>query len=170
MTMPIPTPDLWAFVFNTPIESGLRTSFLLLEAYPEPCDLNRLVQYDYLVVHSGDVTSGPESIHPPTPHRSGELLVRRSLVEAGIELMVRKNVIEKKFTSDGISYMAGSYAVLFLTSLGSEYSKKLRDRARWVIQAFQELSDIELAGFMQSRWAFSEPNSTRHAELDEFSQ
>jgi len=67
------TPD---HLFNTPIESGLRTLILLAVAAPEGCDLARLVIYDYLLVHSSDVDGGPESIHPPSLFRSGEFLVR----------------------------------------------------------------------------------------------
>src|SRR5208337_5073824 len=91
----------WGFVFNTPLECGLRSAALLLAAYPEACDIQRLVQYDYLLVHSGDVEGGPPSVHPATPHRSGELLVRRSLIEQGLQFMIKKMVIEQTFTGRG---------------------------------------------------------------------
>jgi len=142
----------WDVVFNTPLESGLRSAALLLAAFPRACDLQRLVQYDYLVVHSGDVEDGPPSIHPATPHRSGELLVRRNLVEAGLEFMLRKAVVERTFAGHGIGYSAGEYAVVFLDSLTTEYAKQLRVRASWVIQRFQDLSDNDLAAYMKARW------------------
>ncbi len=143
----------WDVVFNTPLESGLRSTALLVAAFPSACDLQRLVQYDYLVVHSGDVEDGPPSIHPATPHRSGELLVRRSLVEAGLEFMVQKAVVERTFAGPGIGYSAGEYAVMFLGTLTSDYVKQLRARASWVIQRFQVLSDNDLTTFMRARWA-----------------
>jgi hypothetical protein len=148
------SPDsFWKVVFNTPLESGMRTAALLLAAFPRACDIQRLVQYDYLIVHSGDVEGGPPSIHPATPHRSGELLVRRSLVEAGIDLMVRRSVVERAFTDQGIGFVAGSYAVVFLDSLSSDYSKNLRMRASWVIDRFQEMSDDDLAAYLRARWS-----------------
>lgn len=140
-------------VFNTPLECGLRSAVLLLAAYPRPCDVQRMVQYDYLVVHSGDVDGGPRSIHPATPHRSGELLVRRSLVEAGLEFMACRKVIERTYTDLGIGYVAGEYAVMFLDALSSEYVRQLRVRATWVVETFQGMPDEELDRFMKDRWS-----------------
>ena len=149
------TAKEWQAVFNTPLESGLRSAALLLEAYPNSFDVQRLGQYDYLVVHSGDVDGGPPSIHPATPQRSGELLVRRQLVEAGLEFMVHRGVIERAFTQHGIGYVAGEYAVLFLNSLSSDYTSQLRDRAAWVVNRFAGLSDEELTAYIKahlSQW------------------
>ena len=142
-----------AEVFNTPLESGLRSAALLLAAYPATCDIQRLVQYDYLIVHSGDVAGGPPSMHPATPHRSGELLVRRSLVESGLELMTQKQVVESTFTQVGIAYLAGEYAVLFLQSLTASYVRELRDRAEWVVARFQNVSDPNLQEYMRTNWS-----------------
>src|SRR5579862_5090182 len=87
------SPDAWRFIFNTPLECGLRCAALLLATYPSTCDLQRLVQYEYLLVHSGDVRQGPPSLHPAAPHRSGELLVRRALIERGILFMMSRQVV-----------------------------------------------------------------------------
>ena len=140
-------------VFNSPLECGLRSASLLLAAYPSSCDLQRLVQYDYLVVHSGDVEGGPPSIHPATPHRSGELLLRRSLVESGLGFMSGRGVIEKVFSERGILYSAGEYAAVFLDAIGAEYISRLRSRADWVISTFQAMTDEQLGSFMQARWS-----------------
>lgn len=162
-----PQPSAADRVFNTPLECGLRSAALLLAAYPRPCDVQRMVQYDYLVVHSGDVDGGPRSIHPPTPHRSGELLVRRSLVEAGLEFMARRKVIERTYTGLGIGYVAGEYAVMFLDALTSEYVRQLRERAAWVVQTFQEMPDEELDRFMKDRWSQWGAEFVREALLGE---
>ena len=69
--------------FNSPLETGIRSLAVLVAAYPEPFDLERLVEMDYLVVHSGDA-DGPYSLHAPLPMRAGELLVRRGLIEKGL--------------------------------------------------------------------------------------
>ncbi|MFM9965546.1 MAG: ABC-three component system middle component 2 [Planctomycetaceae bacterium] len=140
-------------VFNTPLECGLRSACLLLAAFPESCDLQRLVQYDYLVVHSGDVEGGPPSIHPATPNRSGELLVRRSLVEQGLEFMVERRVVERSFSTHGFMYSAGEYAAVFLDAVKAQYIVQLRQRADWVVQQFQQMSDEDLAAYMQERWS-----------------
>jgi hypothetical protein len=140
-------------IFNTPLECGLRSATLLLYSYPNFCDLQRLVQYDYLVVHSADVEGGPPSIHPAVPHRSGELLVRRELVEKGLDFMAERRVVEKVFTQEGMTYLAGEYAVLFLDSLTTPYAVNIRDRAAWVVSQFGSMSDKALKEYMRQRWS-----------------
>lgn len=70
-------------VFNSALETGVRSLVILVANFPAALDLQRLVDFDYLVVHSGDL-DGPESLHPPLPLREGELLVRRNIIESGI--------------------------------------------------------------------------------------
>ena len=64
--------------FNSPLETGVRALTVLAESAPAALDLQRLVYFDYLVVHSADA-GGPRSLHPNTPLRNGELLVRRAV-------------------------------------------------------------------------------------------
>jgi len=61
--------------FNSPLEAGMRAVALLGASFPQTYDLQRLVTFDFLLVHTGDV-GGPDSLHPPTPYRPAELLVR----------------------------------------------------------------------------------------------
>jgi hypothetical protein len=139
--------------FNSPIECGLRSAVLLASSYPQRFDIQRLVQYDYLLVHSGDVEAGPPSIHPPTPNRSGELLVRRPLIEVGIKLMMSKSVIECEMSVKGVFYFAGDWALMFLDSLQANYTTDLKERAKWVIEHFARFSDAELTDFMRKQWS-----------------
>jgi hypothetical protein len=142
--------------FNSPLECGLRTLVLLAAATPNACDLQRLVFYDYLLVHSGDVPGGPDSIHPPTPLRSGEALVRRHWVERGILLMISRELVRRTFSEDGILYEASSLTRSFLDYMEQPYTKKLRERAEWVIAAFGSYSDHQLLAFFKNnldRWS-----------------
>ena len=77
--------------FNTPLECGLRMLFVLNAAGERRSDLQRLVSYDYLLVHSGDVDDGPESLHPPVPFRGTEVLVKRGLISAGLNQMFSRD-------------------------------------------------------------------------------
>lgn len=147
------SPEAWRYVFNTPLECGLRCSALLLAAYPDDCDLQRLVQYEYLLVHSGDVQDGPPSLHPNSPHRAGELLVRRGLIERGLYFMMSRHVVCRRFSAKGIRYFAGDVALPLFDSLMSQYSRKLRERARWVVDRFGPQSDEVLDGFMRENWS-----------------
>lgn len=149
------TPSASDRLFNTPVEAALRSLFLLEAVQPEACDVSRLVIYDYLLVHSADAPVGPASLHPATPMRSGELLVRRRLVESGLRLPIGKALATKSFTEAGIVYAAGSLATPFLDYLQSEYARRCRQISGWIADRFQQLTDAELREFVQQnigRW------------------
>lgn len=129
--------------FNSPIETGLRALILLAESYPNQLDLQRLLEFDYILVHTKDV-DGPPSIHPALPLRSGELLVRRQLIERGLMLMMSRGLITRHATANGFMYQADDSAGPFLDALTAEYLDDLKDRAVWVIDRFSEMSDHDI--------------------------
>ena len=129
--------------FNSALETGVRSLAILVAAHPRGHDLQRLVQYDYLTVHSEDA-GGPPSLHPALPLRTSELLVRREKVERGLELMISANLAQRLPNSDGFSYVAVDAAGAFVGNLGSEYHAELKQRARWVVNTFDPLSAAEL--------------------------
>lgn len=153
MTRWAPSAKNWPSLYNTPLECGLRSVVILLEIFPQRVDLQRLVQYDYLLVHSADVPNGPSSIHPATPNRAGEMLVRRPIIENGIQMMMTKSLIECEFSSEGIRYYAGEWAVTFIGRLESRYTAELRMRAEWAARRFEDYSDDRLNQFMRDNWA-----------------
>jgi len=134
--------------FNSALETGIRTLTILVASFPKRHDLGRLVQYDYLVVHSGDA-KGPSSLHPPLPMRSGELLVRRGLVERGLHLLLGRGLARRELTDQGVFYRAEEEAGAFLANLRERYNLDLQERAEWVAQTFDELDDGELDGVVK---------------------
>ncbi|WP_395698657.1 ABC-three component system middle component 2 [Methylocella sp.] len=140
--------------FNSPLEAGLRALSVLVPAFPATMDLQRLVAFDYLVVHTADA-GGPESLHAELPLRPAELLVRRQLVERGLMLMMSRTLVERIAADDGISYRAGEMAETFLVSLTSPYLIELRACGEWVVDAFNPLSADALRDQMDrifGRW------------------
>jgi hypothetical protein len=129
--------------FNSPIETGVRALILLAESYPDQLDLQRLLEFDYILVHTKDV-DGPPSIHPALPLRSGELLVRRQLIERGLMLMMSRGLIARHATPNGFMYQAEDSAGPFLDALTAEYIDDLKDRAVWVVDRFSEMSDHDI--------------------------
>ncbi len=129
--------------FNSPLETGLRSVCLLTAAFPTSFDLQRLVVFDYLVVHTGDL-GGPESLHPKIPMRSAELLVRRGVVERGLLLMISRGLIERNVSENGILYRAGEFADAFLSSLTTIYLTELQSKANWVVSKLGALSTSDL--------------------------
>jgi hypothetical protein len=141
--------------FNSPLECGLRTLTLLAAARPAQCDLQRLIFYDYLLVHSGDVPNGPASIHPATPLRSGEALVRRHWIERGLLLLASRELVVRTFSDLGILYTASPLTESFLGYMEESYTRKLQERANWVISTFGTYSDHQLLEFFKAnldRW------------------
>lgn len=140
--------------FNSAIECGLRSLIILEQAFPLEYDLQRLVFYDYLLVHSGDA-NGPTSIHPATPHRSGEVLIKRHMLEQGLILMMSRNLIIREYDKTGIVYYASDAATPFLDSLKSHYVRLLKQHASWVVKTFNDYSPLELEKFFHDnldRW------------------
>lgn len=130
--------------FNSPVEIGLRALAVLNDAFPSAYSLQRLVVLDYLIVHSDDVPGGPVGLHPQTPHRSGELLVRRSVLEKGILLYQSRGLIERRYTENGVLFAATDRSAAFLDVLNSEYLVHLRDIASWLVSEFSKLTDDEI--------------------------
>lgn len=140
--------------FNSPLEAGLRALSVLVPAFPATMDLQRLVAFDYLVVHTADA-GGPESLHAELPLRPAELLVRRQLVERGLLLMMSRALVERVAGGNGFTYLAGEMAETFLASLTAPYLTELRARGEWVVDTFNALSADALRDQMDSifgRW------------------
>ncbi len=136
-------PSLKINTFNSALEIGTRVVMLLCAAYPESLDVQKIIRLDYLMIHSGDV-DGPESLHTPVPHRSGELLVKHELIQRGIYLMMSRGLIKQLSESDGFKYIAEDDAGAFISSFESDYYKELKDRAEWVIKRYAAHSVMEL--------------------------
>jgi hypothetical protein len=142
-------------LFNSSLETGVRSVVVLDAAFPRAFDLSQLTWLDHLVVHTADI-GGPVSLHPDIPQRTGELLVRRRLVEDGLNLMRRLHLVDSDTTDDGIVYSAREEASAFVDSLRSVYARELRQRAEWLAQYLTKTSRDELAQLISDRigrWA-----------------
>lgn len=137
--------------FNSPLETGIRSVGVLVALYPKAFDLQRMVAFDYLVVHTADV-GGPTSLHPDLPLRSAELLVRRELVERGLHLMMSRRLVDRAAAKTGIVYRAGEMADVFLSTLTSEYMTLLQLRAQWVAEVFGDMGDDEFRTLMRDNF------------------
>lgn len=142
-------------LFNSPLECGLRLLFVLNALRPGRCDLQRLVNYDYLLLHSADVEGGPPSLHPASPFRGGEWLVRRDAIADGLGLMHARELLEKSYDRSGISYAGTEMTNAFLGLLRNDYARNLADRSSWLAERFGAMSDEALSNFMRvnvGRW------------------
>lgn len=144
-----------ALTFNGAVEAGLRSLTILTAAFPERYSVHRLVIFDYLLIHSDDVPGGPRGLHPQTPHRGGEILVRRGVLQQGLTLYESRGLVDRVYCEDGVFFLATDSSGAFLDAFSSDYVESLRDRASWVIDSFGKLNDQELQDFVQEhigRW------------------
>jgi hypothetical protein len=137
-------------VLNSPLEVALRT-LIVLSRLPDGADLQRLAIYDYLLLHSADIENGPASLHPATPIRTGELLVRRGLIDRGLSLLESRGLVERSYRQDGIVFIATQLADPFLGYFQSAYAKQSIEIAQWISDTFSSLSGPDLQAFIQSR-------------------
>lgn len=138
-------------LFNTPLECGFRLLFALDACRPKTADLQRLISYDYLLVHSGDIAGGPPSLHPPVPFRGSEWIVKRDLVRAGLGLVFARDLVTKTLTPSGIIFSGSELTAAFVALLKTGYAAELRLRAQWLADEFGEASDDDLQAFMTER-------------------
>jgi hypothetical protein len=134
--------------FNGPLEAGVRAVAILGAAFPLPLDLQRLIAFDYLLVHTGDITDGPPSLHPPVPLQSAALLVRRRIVENALLLMMTRDLVRREATEHGFQYKAGENAAVFLSALESDYLVALKERAKWLFGALGKKTETEFREVM----------------------
>jgi hypothetical protein len=151
-----PSPsDIPVPLFNSALETGVRAVIVLDAVYPRAFDIARLTWCDHLVVHTADI-GGPTSLHPDIPERTGELLVRRRLVEDGVNLMRRLHMIDADIGASGIQFRASEEASSFVEALRSEYASALKHRAVWLALFLSEKSDDDFAALITARigrWA-----------------
>lgn len=133
--------------FNSEFEVGFRALVILEASFPRPSDLQQLVFFDYLLLHSGDVQDGPPSLHPPTPYRSQEYTVRRQVLESGLLLMASRGLIGVQLVKTGIEYVATELTTPFLDRLTGSYVISLKERATWVSEHFGNRSVAQLSAF-----------------------
>lgn len=102
-----------------------------------------MIYLDYAMVHSAGF-GGPPSLHPRTPSQGAQLLVRRALVQEGLELMRSRDLVEHRYGPSGIRYRATDVAGHVTEQFASPYAALLRERAAWVTKAMEDRSDSQL--------------------------
>ncbi|KZN46703.1 ABC-three component system middle component 2 [Pseudoalteromonas luteoviolacea] len=118
-------------IFNSALEAGVRAVSFLNTFFPKNLDFEQLIKVDYILVNSSDF-GGPQSLHPQTPNRIGELNSRRKTVRSGVDLMKRFGLIDLKLTDTGVYYFASEEAEPFLELMKANYSLEIKDRSKWL--------------------------------------
>lgn len=88
-------------LFNNEIEMGLRILVILKCIYPKSLDIEMINYYDYFSLHTKDI-GGEDSLHADVPNRSGELSVKRNLIQRSLKMLILKGLVENKYLDSGI--------------------------------------------------------------------
>src|SRR5436309_463864 len=126
------------YPFNNGVDTGLRMLILLNVAFPIKYDLDHLVYFDYIIVHSGDIDPKITSLHPAVPNRTGEILVRRTIIQQALEMFIHKGLVNRYYDQTGIQYGATETATPFIDALSEDYTYALVERANWLIAQFSK--------------------------------
>ena len=98
-------------------------------------------------------------MHPKDRSRAAEILVRRGLVDSGLALMQTRGFVARIVTRNGFRYRAGEEAGSFVDMLSSTYIQALKERAIWLIENIQPMSDDELSSWCGTAWTNGSRNS-----------
>lgn len=139
--------------FNSTLETGIRALVLLDAFYPRHFDLMEMTWFDHLIVHTSDIDelNAPKSLHPDLPNRTGELLVRRQLVEKSLRMMQKMHLIEVLETEAGIEFWASEESSSYVRLLQSPYSCDLKHRAQWMANYFAKQENKKIRSFIEEK-------------------
>lgn len=70
--------------------------------------------------------------------------MRCVLIERGIFLMIRRQLVERLILSDGFQYIVPESASAFLSMMNSQYILNLKERAEWVAETFEFFSNTQV--------------------------
>jgi hypothetical protein len=136
-------------LYNSSYEIGVRV-LIALSLSSRPLDLQRIIYYDYLTLHYGDIDINYESLHPANPFHTTELYVKRELIQKSLNLICKKGLANISFSNKGFLYEMSSMGKDFLECFESEYFAKLKEYARLVTDRFDALSDDNLHKYINA--------------------
>lgn len=142
-------------LFNSDVETGIRTLIVLDALHPRRCVISELTWFDYVVVNSGQFDGGPPSLHPTTEVATGELLVRRHTIQRGLRLLRLLHLVDECHEDVGITYSACDEAPPFLDRLSSSYHRELKLRASWLAVVFGPMKSEQIEATIEAaigRW------------------
>lgn len=136
-----------ASIYNTSYEVGVRV-LILLNFTSGPIDLQRIIYYDYLMLHYGDIDEDYESVHPANPFHTTELYIRRELIQSALDLICKKGLTNIIFSNDGFLYEISFLGRNFIKCFESDYFAKLIKYAQLVTNRFDDFSVHDLNEFV----------------------
>jgi hypothetical protein len=136
-------------LFNSTLEVGLRIVVLLSQDLTKIYDIDRLVIFEYFILHAKDVDNEQENLHPSLPLRSSEIIIKRKLISEGINLLVSKGLVEIIYKDEGVFYKPNALTAMFVDLLKSDYFNNLKSLANWVAKKYSSIETSELSSIVK---------------------
>jgi hypothetical protein len=152
-------------VFNNEIEMGLRILVILKCIYPKSFSVEMINYYDYFSLHSKDI-GGEKSLHADVPNRSGELFVKRGLIERSLKMLLLRGLVKYAYHQDsknGFEYIITENGVSLIDNLNESYSKNLISSVTWVCHYFKDKTYRDIKCFVaqnKKNWNSETPYCT----------
>ncbi|MFC4778157.1 ABC-three component system middle component 2 [Paenibacillus sp. GCM10023252] len=143
MSRHIKNPDDF-LLFNSNLEVALRILVLLSQDSNNTYDLDRLVIFDYFIIHANDVDSEQINLHPSLPLRGSEIIIKRKLISEGLDLLVSRGLIEIVYKASGVYYRSNSLTKVFVELLKSDYFIILKKLSTWVAEKYGSIETTEI--------------------------
>jgi predicted transcriptional regulator len=118
---------------------GLRILVILKCIYPKSLDIEMINYYDYFALHSKDI-GGEKSLHADVPNRSGELSVKRDLIQRSLKMLILKGLVENKYLDSGIEYTITKESNQIVDNFNEPYIQDLITNVTWVCNHFKNKS------------------------------
>lgn len=136
------------YLFNTPLEISLRLLVLLSKSKSTHFDLDRLVIFDYLILHGNDIDKTQKSLHPALPHRGKEVILKRKSIKKGIDILLSRGLISQIHSKDGIYYCSNQNTILFVELLESEYYMRLTENIEFINSKYSHVNTSTLTSLI----------------------
>jgi len=152
-------------VFNNEIEMGLRILVILKCIYPRSLDREMINYYDYFSLHSKDI-GGEESLHADVPNRSGELSVKRGLIERSLKMLLLRGLVKYEYPKNkrnGFEYIVTKNGASLIDNLNESYTQNLISHVTWVCYHFKDKSYRDIKLFVaqnEKKWNSETPYCT----------
>jgi hypothetical protein len=151
-------------LFNSPVEIGLRTLFLLNNFYPKGLSVDKLIYLDYFLIHSGDISKDRKSLHPKYPFRSTEIVVKRELLTRALRLLTSKELVLVRFPEAGIEYLISEIGRKALDYFESDYAQELSQISNWLFAKYSGYTELQLQDIINAniqKWGSEFSNESK---------
>ncbi|MGZ7444255.1 ABC-three component system middle component 2 [Paenibacillus sp. TH7-28] len=130
-------------IFNSPEEVGVRVLFIL-SLCEKRMSSQRIMYYDYFILHLNDIDDMHSSLHPDNPNHSSEIAVKRNIVNKGLSLIISKGLIDVKYMKTGVYYQKNSLTDPFISLFSNGYVERLKKNIIVVNEKFSKFSDTQI--------------------------